>query len=55
MNGKPESCVNTPLEDDVLGSRNQGVSLEGKSIHTSKSVFIRKQYHLECFSDVSTE
>lgn len=48
------NCVNSPLEDDVLRSRNQGVSLEGKSIHTRKAVLVRKQNHVECFSDVST-
>jgi len=45
----------TVLEDNSLRSRNQGVLLEGKSIHTRKAVFVRQQHCVECFPDVLTD
>lgn len=45
----------TVLEDNASRSRNQGVSLEGKLIHTREVMLVRKQHCVECFPDVPTD
>lgn len=54
MEGQNPVSHGNCLERQCIEKQKPGVSLEGKSFHIRKALFVGKQHCVECFPDVPT-